>query len=97
MTEERKLFGRQHDLFLLLVGFFFTSIVGAALAAYFQNRSWDYQEMDRSRSSERTAATNVFEDVSKPMDKRIYRMRRLNWKLRDFNENSSRAIRSPVF
>lgn len=88
MSEERKLFGRHHDLFLLLVGFFFTSIVGASLAAYFQNRSWDYQDMDRSRSSERAAATNVFEDVSKLMDKRVYRMRRLNWKLRDSNENS---------
>ncbi len=85
MPEERKLFGRHHDLFLLLVGFFFTSVVGAALGAYFQNRSWDYQERARAQSSETEAATRVFEDVSKLMDRRIYRMRQLNWKVRDFD------------
>lgn len=82
MSEEKKLFGRHHDLFLLLVGFFFTSIVGAALGSYFQNRSWDYQERARLMTSEREAATKVFEEVSKLMDRRIYRMRQLNWKVR---------------
>lgn len=89
MVEEKKLFGRHHDLFLLLVGFFFTSIVGAALGSYFQNRSWDYQERARLMSSEREAATKVFEEVSKLMDKRIYRMRQLNWKVRDSGQEAA--------
>jgi hypothetical protein len=86
MSEEKKLFGRHHDLFLLLVGFFFTSILGATLGYYFQNRSWDFQERARLVASEREAATKVFEEVSRLMDKRIYRMRQLNWKLSGDNQ-----------
>jgi len=39
-------------------------------------------------ASERDAATNVFEEVSKLMDKRIYRMRQLGWKLRDSKQEA---------
>lgn len=98
MSVEGKLFGRHHDLFLLLVGFFFTSVVGAALGSYFQNRSWEYQERARAMSSEREAATKTFEDISKLMDRRIYRMRQLNWKARDHGEGtrvaSAEALKS---
>lgn len=86
MSVEGKLFGRHHDLFLLLVGFFFTSVVGAALGSYFQNRSWEYQERAKAMSSEREAATKTFEELSKLMDRRIYRMRQLSWKARDHSE-----------
>lgn len=34
----------RHPVFLLLLGFLMTAVVGAGLAAYWQNKQWDYQQ-----------------------------------------------------
>jgi hypothetical protein len=67
---------------LLVLGFVLTTVVGGILGYYFQLRTWDANR----RESERTAAADVFEDVSRAMDERLYRMRQLYWGLKARNE-----------
>lgn len=69
------------DLIHLVVGFVFTSVVGGALGYYLQNRAWKHQHDVAALESERQTATAVFEALSILMDKRLYRMRQVAWKL----------------
>ena len=66
------------QIVLLLVGFVLTSVLGGLLGYYFQRRTWD----SNRRESERSAAAAVFDDVSRKMDERLYRMRLLYWSLK---------------
>jgi Putative peptidoglycan binding domain len=68
---------------LLLIGFALTTLGGGLLGYYLQNRTWKHQNEAKLRDTEREAATTIFENVSSLMDKRLYRMRQLNWKLTD--------------
>ena len=76
---QRKLFGRFNALVLLLISLIFTSVFGGYLGHYFQNRSWSHRKEAELRETERQAATALFEEVSRLMDRRLYRMRRLLW------------------
>jgi peptidoglycan hydrolase-like protein with peptidoglycan-binding domain len=67
-----------HQVVLLLLGFILTTVVGGALGYYFQRRTWDANR----RESERTAAASVFDDISRAMDERLYRMRLVYWALK---------------
>lgn len=69
------------DILKILVGFVLTTIAGGFLGYWFQNRSWKRQNESKLMESERLTATKVFEEISKLMDKRLYRMRLLFWKL----------------
>lgn len=71
--------GRQ--LLLLTVGFLLTSVLGGVLGYVFQNRTWRQQERSKLLEAERKAARTVFEELSALMDKRLYRMRHVNWAL----------------
>jgi ABC-type multidrug transport system fused ATPase/permease subunit len=68
---------------LLLLGFVLTTVVGGALGYYFQRRTWDANR----RESERTAAAHVFDDISRAMDERLYRMRLVYWGLKGGDED----------
>jgi hypothetical protein len=57
-------------------------VVGGLLGSYFQNRNWKHQNQVKLAESERMAATQIFESISSLMDKRVYRMMQLNWKIR---------------
>lgn len=65
--------------FLLVLGFFLTSVLGGALAYYFQDRTWKHQLRAQQRDQRREQAMKVFEEVSSLLDKRLYRMRLLFW------------------
>jgi len=67
-----------NQIVLLVVGFVLTTVVGGILGYYFQRRTWDANR----RESERSAAATVFDDVSRGMDERLYRMRLVYWGLR---------------
>lgn len=67
---------------LLVVGFVLTTVVGGVLGYYFQRRTWDANR----RESERSAAAGVFDDISRGMDERLYRMRLVYWGLRGGDE-----------
>jgi peptidoglycan hydrolase-like protein with peptidoglycan-binding domain len=72
-----------NQVMLLLLGFVLTTVVGGALGYYFQRRTWDANR----RESERTAAADVFDDVSRAMDERLYRMRLIYWGLKGSGED----------
>jgi peptidoglycan hydrolase-like protein with peptidoglycan-binding domain len=65
------------QIMLLVLGFVLTSVAGGFLGYYFQRRTWDANR----RESERQAAATVFDEVSRAMDRRLYRMWLLHWRL----------------
>jgi len=79
--DQEKLFGKYHQLFLLAVGFILTTILGGILGNYFQNKSWKHQNEIRLINAERDAATRLFDELSRMIDKRYYEMRQLAYKL----------------
>jgi hypothetical protein len=66
------------QIVLLVLGFALTTVVGGVLGYYYQRRTWDANR----REGERTAAANVFDDISRAMDERLYRMRLVYWGLK---------------
>lgn len=70
-----------NSLVPLLVGFLLTTVLGGILGYYFQSRSWHHQNAAKVLETELQTALKVFEDISKLMDKRVYRMRLLFWRL----------------
>ncbi len=79
---DKKVFGRYHDIVLLFLGFVLTTVVGGVLTYYFQERSWTHQHGVELLEAERAEATDVFDELSVQMDRRLYRMRRLIFGLR---------------
>ena len=70
-----------NELLPLIVGFLLSTVLGGLLGFYFQNRTWKHQNNAKVLEAELQTALKVFEDVSKLMDKRLYRMRLLFWRL----------------
>jgi hypothetical protein len=69
------------QLVTIVVGFALTTVVGGVLGAWFQRRTWDHQNERTLAEAERAHATQVCRELSQLMDKRLYRMRQLNWAL----------------
>jgi peptidoglycan hydrolase-like protein with peptidoglycan-binding domain len=61
----------------LVVGFLLTSVLGGLLGYLFQGRTWAHQHEVQQRDQERQQALKTFEEVSRLLDRRLYRMRRL--------------------
>jgi hypothetical protein len=72
---------------LLVVGFVLTTVVGGILGYYFQRRTWEANH----RESERTAGASVFDDISRAMDERLYRMRLVYWGLKEGDDDRIEA------
>lgn len=66
-----------HDMSLLILGFILTTVVGGILTQRYQENAWRHQHEMNILESERQAATDVFKEISRLMDSRLYRMRRL--------------------
>ena len=67
----------------VVVGFLLTSVLGGALGLIFQERSWRHQHDIQLRDLERDRASQVFEEVSRLLDKRLYRLEQVYWHLQD--------------
>lgn len=78
-----KLFGRYNELVLLLLGFVLTSILGGFLTTCYQSRSRLDAERTTRLQGELARATAVSEEVSRALDRRLYRTRVLVWTLKD--------------
>ena len=87
---EPKLFGRYHDLVLLLIGFGLTTLVGGSLGYYFQRMSWRNENNVRRYEAEIAKASEIFDDISGLLDRRLYATRRLIWA---YQENDTEAIK----
>ena len=79
-----------NQVFLLVLGFVLTTVVGGVLGYYYQRRTWDANR----RESERTAAASVFDEISRAMDERLYRMRLVYWGLKIGDEDRIAAAMS---
>ena len=73
----------QSQVFLLILSFLLTSVVGGLLGYYFQNRTWKRQNTAQLQENERLTAKTLFENISMLMDKRLYRSRLISWSLED--------------
>lgn len=73
-------------LFLLTIGFLLTTVCGGILGRYFQHRTWKNQWAVSQNERTIQLSLNIFEEISRLMDKRLYRMRRLYWAI---NKNQS--------
>jgi len=80
---DHKFFGRYHDLTLLLIGFVFTTVIGGSLGYYFQGKSWRYENNARRYEAEVTKASEIFDEISSLIDRRLYATRRLVWAYKD--------------
>ena len=69
------------DLLLLLAGFVLTTVAGGLLGYWLQNRTWKHQERSRIRQAELEAARDFYEELSRLLDRRLHRMRQLDWRL----------------
>ena len=69
-----------HDnLWVLIAGFILTTVAGGLLASILQARLWRHQWKAERRVKFEEAARAVFEDVSRLMDKRLFRLSQ--WRL----------------
>ncbi len=71
---------------LIIITFLLSGLVGTCISYFFQNRSWKYQYKITLQNSETKTSLKIFEEVSRLIDKRIYRMDKLNWALEDNND-----------
>ena len=76
-----KLFGKYQELVLLLLGFVLTTIIGGAIGARFQERSWTHEHLVQVCETARDTRTTGVAKLSDLMDKRLLKMRQLAWKL----------------
>jgi hypothetical protein len=80
----------------LVVGFLLTTVAGGLLGVYLQRRSWSHQYNVQLAAAARDRAIALFEELSRLLDRRLYRMRRLYWTLRRERERplSERGAKS---
>jgi hypothetical protein len=69
------------ELIPVAAGFLLTTVLGGLLGFFFQQRTWAHQHRVQTQDRERERATLVFEEVSRLLDKRLYRLRLLYWSL----------------
>jgi hypothetical protein len=78
------------DLAPVILGFLLTTVLGGLLGFYFQNRTWDHQnevqQVNQERlqtiqlaEEKRERALQAFDEVSRLLDKRLYRLKLVFW------------------
>jgi hypothetical protein len=70
-------------LLTVILGFLLTTVIGGYLGYLLQQRSWSHQHRVQAAADRREKATLLFDELSRLLDKRLYRMRRLYWSLLD--------------
>jgi hypothetical protein len=70
------------NLVPIVVGFFLTTVLGGLLGSWLQQRTWDHQRKADLSDRELEKADSVCQEISKLLDKRLYRMLRLYYALR---------------
>jgi len=87
-SQQSKLFGKYHELVLLVIGFALTSILGTAIGGWFQHREWEHQRSLEYNQAELNRAAETFESISRVLDRRLYRTRLVLWDYKN-NDTSS--------
>ena len=78
-NSQEKLFGKWHDVAMLFLGFGLTTLLGTCITSSWQEHAAERQSKANLIEAQRTQATAIYEDVSRLMDKRLYRWRLLFW------------------
>lgn len=65
----------------VVAGFLLTTVLGGTLGYIFQRRGRTHQHMTQLRHQERERAVAIFEEVSRLLDRRLYRLKLLYWSL----------------
>jgi murein L,D-transpeptidase YcbB/YkuD len=76
------------EFLLLVVGFVLTSVLGGFLGSYLQNRAWRNQHTVALREADRAAAMATCTELSRLLDTRLYRMRKLYWSLQQSGDGT---------
>ena len=74
-----RLWGKFHEVYILLIGFGLTTLGGGLIAYFVQIRSWAYQNTQVQLQYDVKHAEDILSDISCTLDNRIYRMRRIMW------------------
>jgi hypothetical protein len=77
----------------LVVGFALTTVLGGFLGSWLQQRAWDHQKKAQLREDALRRADIVCQQVSKLLDKRLYRMLRFYQALASDTETQDRVNR----
>jgi hypothetical protein len=73
----------------IVAGFLLTTVLGGLLGSWLQQRTWDHQRTANLSDRELEKADSVCQEISKLLDKRLYRMLRLYYALRSARNSGS--------
>jgi hypothetical protein len=76
------------NIISIALGFVLTTIVGGWWAARLQQRSWERQNDLRLKDDENKRAAAACQELTRLLDKRLYRMRRLHWAIAAYNHDT---------
>lgn len=68
---------------LLMLGFVLTTVAGSFLSYRYQIRAWEREDLAQRKQDELARASVIFDDISKLLDRRLYRTRSVVWALKD--------------
>src|SRR3954451_10252845 len=81
------------EIFKTLLSFVLLTVVGGVLGAALQHRSWKYKWSLESKEKRLSISRDVFQEVSRLMDKRLFRSRQLHlWLKRGESEKIEKAL-----
>ena len=81
-------------LLLLVIGFLLTSVAGTLIATVVQRRFWKHQWQLQSQKEWVDSARAIFEEVSRLMDRRLFRLNQLFiWSRRDDKERMANSLK----
>jgi hypothetical protein len=75
------------EIISIVVGFVLTTVFGGYWASVLQQRSWERQNDLRLKEQEAARAAEVCHELTRLLDKRLYRMRRLYWATEAFQRD----------
>jgi hypothetical protein len=78
-------------LLAVVVGFLLTTVVGGLFGYLLQQRAWTHQYRVGAAATRRERSLELFDELSRLLDKRLYRMRRWYWSLDRDRENGARS------
>jgi hypothetical protein len=97
MNEKWKAFLDDHEFRKLVVGFVLSTLVGGLLTFWFSFLSAARSEREQLRQADLRAASDVFTDISRSLDKRLYRTRLLLWGYQEHVDDSEIANRKKSY
>jgi hypothetical protein len=71
----------KQKVYLLVVGFALTTLLGGVAGSYFQHQSWKNEWAIKRFDAQIERKNSAFREISSLLDKRLFRSRQLLWAL----------------